>query len=189
MTPVLPRSACAPRGSIAATLRVNAETEPDEEALRKLPQAFSDAFSKHDGHELAKIMADDVDFVTVGAWWIHGRPDFEKYHTRLLSGRFREATITPLQTQVRFLRPDMAVVHWSWSIAGDRNLDGTLRQPRYGLMTMVAEKRNGAWLVVVSQNDNYFLGQIGEDEGIKAPMPIPSILDEPGLSAARRLIG
>jgi uncharacterized protein (TIGR02246 family) len=189
MTPVLPRSACAPRGSIAATIRVNAETEPDEEALRKLPQAFSDAFSKHDGHELAKIMADDVDFVTVGAWWIHGRPDFEKYHTRLLSGRFREATITPLQTEVRFLRPDMAVVHWSWSIAGDRNPDGSLRQPRYGLMTMVAEKRNGAWLVVVSQNDNYFPGQIGEDEGIKTPMPIPSILDEPGLSAARRLIG
>jgi uncharacterized protein (TIGR02246 family) len=123
-------------------------TKPDEEALRKLPQAFSDAFSKHDGHELAKIMADDVDFVTVGAWWIHGRPDFEKYHTRLLSGRFREATITPLQTEVRFLRPDMAVVHWSWNIAGDRNRDGTLRQPRCGLMTMVAEKRNGAWLVV-----------------------------------------
>ena len=86
MTLVLPRSACTPRGHIAATLRVNAETKPDEQALRKLPQAFSDAFSKHDGHELAKIMADDVDFVTVGATWIHGRPDFEKYHTRLLSG-------------------------------------------------------------------------------------------------------
>jgi uncharacterized protein (TIGR02246 family) len=189
MTPVLPRCACAPRGSIAATLRVNAETEPDEEALRKLPQAFSDAFSKHDGHEFAKIMADDVDFVTVGAWWIHGRPDFEKYHTRLLSGRFSDATITPLQTEVRFLRPDMAVVHWSWNIAGDRNPDGTLRQPRYGLMTMVAEKRNGAWLVVVSQNDNSFPGQTEENEGInyKTPMPIPGILDEPGLSAARRL--
>ena len=62
-------------------------TKPDEEALRKLPQAFSDAWAKHDGHELAKLMADDVDFVTVGATLIHGRPDFEKWHTRLLSGR------------------------------------------------------------------------------------------------------
>ena len=193
MTLVLPRLLALRGGRsrqpFVSMPRPSPMTKLDEEALRKLPQAFSDAFSKHDGHELAKIMADDVDFVTVGAWWIHGRPDFEKYHTRLLSGRFREATITPLQTQVRFLRPDMAVVHWSWSIAGDRNPDGSLRQPRYGLMTMVAEKRNGAWLVVVSQNDNYFPGQIGEDEGIKMPMPIPSILDEPSLSAARRLIG
>jgi hypothetical protein len=79
----------------------------------------------------------------------------------------------PLQTEVRFLRPDVAVVHWSWNIAGDKNPDGTLRQPRYGLMTMVAEKRLGVWLVVVSQNDNSFPGQTEENEGIKTPMPIP----------------
>jgi uncharacterized protein (TIGR02246 family) len=174
MTLVLPRSACTPRGHIAATL-------PDEEALRKIPQAFSDAFSKHDGHELAGIMADDVDFVTVGATWIHGRPDFEKYHARLLSGRFSEVKLTPLQTEVRFLRPDVAVVHWSWNIAGDKNPDGTLRLPRYGLMTMVAEKRNGVWLVVVSQNDNSFPGQTEENEGIKTPMPIP---DQVGIQSS-----
>jgi ketosteroid isomerase-like protein len=63
---------------VAATLPVGAQTKPDEEAVRKLPQAFADAWAKHDGHELAKIMADDVDFVTVGAAWLHGRPDFEK---------------------------------------------------------------------------------------------------------------
>jgi hypothetical protein len=39
MTLVLRRSACTPRGHIAATLRVNAKTKPDEEVLRKLPQA------------------------------------------------------------------------------------------------------------------------------------------------------
>jgi hypothetical protein len=82
----------------------------------------------------------------------------------------REATITPLQTEVRFLRPDVAVVRWTWNIAGDRNLDGTLRPPRYGLMTMVAEKRNNAWLVVVSQNDNSG-GPVPNE--IKGPMPIP----------------
>ena len=43
----------------------SAQTKPDEDAVRRLPQAFSDAWAKHDGHELAKIMADDVDFVTV----------------------------------------------------------------------------------------------------------------------------
>ena len=158
---------------LATTLPIGAQTKPDEDAVGKLPRAFSDAWARHDGHELAKIMADDVDFVTVGATWIHGRPDFEKYHTRLLRGRFAESTLTPLQIAVRFLRPDVAVVHWSWKIEGDRNPDGTARRPRYGMMTMVAEKRNGLWRVAVSQNDNSFPGSAPEFEGIKTPMPIP----------------
>jgi uncharacterized protein (TIGR02246 family) len=156
-----------------AALPVSAQTKSDEDAVGKLPQAFSDAWAKHDGHKLAKIMADDVDFVTVGATVIHGRADFEKYHTRLLSGRFKQSTITPLQVATRFLRPDVAVVHWSWRIAGDKNPDGSPRDPRYGMMTEVAEKQNGTWLVVASQNDNSFPGVAPEFEGIKSPMPIP----------------
>jgi hypothetical protein len=31
------------------------------------------------------------DFVNVGGDWLHGRADFKLYHTRLLSGRFRES--------------------------------------------------------------------------------------------------
>jgi uncharacterized protein (TIGR02246 family) len=104
---------------------------------------------------------------------LHGREDFEKFHTRLLSGRFKEASLTPLQTTVRFLRPDMGVVHWSWKIEGDKNADGTARQPRNGMMTMVAEKRNGIWLVVVAQNTNAMLGIPPELQDIKTPISIP----------------
>jgi uncharacterized protein (TIGR02246 family) len=156
-----------------------AQTRADEEALRKLPQAFSDAWAKHDGQELAKMMAGDVDFVTVATTYLHGRSDFEKFHVRLLSGRFKDSTITPLETTTRFLRPDMAVVHWSWKIAGDKNADGTLRQPRYGMMTLVAEKQGGHWLVVVGQNTNAILGIPPELQGIKTPIAIPGTAPEP----------
>jgi len=163
---------------LAATL--NAQTKADEEAVGKLPQAFREAWAKHDGHELAKIMADDDDFVTVATTYLHGRADFETFHTRLLSGRFKESTITPLQTTVRFLRPDMAVIHWSWKIEGDRNMDGTARQqPRYGMMTMVAEKRSGTWLVAVAQNTNAALGLPPELQDIKTPIPIPGADQKP----------
>ena len=163
---------------LAATL--SAQTKADEEAVGKLPQAFREAWAKHDGHELAKIMADDVDFVTVATTYLHGRADFETFHTRLLSGRFKESTITPLQTTVRFLRPDMAVIHWSWKIEGDRNMDGTARQqPRYGMMTMVAEKRSGTWLVAVAQNTNAALGLPPELQDIKTPIPIPGADQKP----------
>jgi uncharacterized protein (TIGR02246 family) len=158
---------------VGGTLAVGQPTNPDEEAARKLPQAFCAAFNHHDGHELAKIMADDVDFVTVGAWWIHGRADFEKYHTRMLSGRFAAIKCEPLHIAVRFLRPDIAVIHWSWTATGDKNVDGTSRQRRYGMMTMVAEKRSGVWLVVASQNDDSDPTVTPEMEGITPPIPLP----------------
>jgi hypothetical protein len=84
-------------------------------------------------------MAYDVDFVTVATTYLHAREDFEKFHVRLLSGRFNDSTITPIDITDRFLRPDFGVVHWSWKIEGDKNPDGTARQPRYGMMVLVAE--------------------------------------------------
>jgi uncharacterized protein (TIGR02246 family) len=151
-----------------------ADSKADEAALRELPKSFCAAWAKHDAHELARMMADDVDFVTVGAVWLHGKADFEKYHGRLLTGRFKESGISRIDTAVRFLRPELAVVHWTWSIQGDRDPDGTPRKPRFGLMTMVVEKRKGAWLVVASQNTNAMPGgPPPELEGITTPIPVP----------------
>jgi uncharacterized protein (TIGR02246 family) len=132
----------------------HAQTSEDEKAVRDLPKEFASAWAKHDGHELGKIMAADVDFVTVSATWLSGRADFEKYHTRLLSGQFKDAVVTPLETVVRFIRPNLALVRWSWQVHGDKNADGSARPPRSGLMTMLAEKRKGTWLVVAAQNTN-----------------------------------
>jgi uncharacterized protein (TIGR02246 family) len=158
---------------LSANSSVKAQTKTDEEAVRKLPQEFCDAWAKHDGHELAKTMAEDVDFVTVAAVYLHGKADFEKFHVRLLSGRFKDSTITLLETAARFLRSDMAVVHWSWKIVDDRNFDGTPRPPRFGMMAMVAQKQSGAWRVVVAQNTNAMLGTPPELGDIKPGLAIP----------------
>jgi uncharacterized protein (TIGR02246 family) len=160
--------------SLPALSAVQAQTKSDDAAVRNLPQAFSSAFNKHDGHQLAQLMADDIDFVTVGATWLHGKQDFEKYHTRLLNGRFHAIKFQVLQVAARFLRPDIAIVRWSWTATGDKNPDGTARKQRYGMMTMVAEKRSGTWLVVASQNDDSFPGLPPEFEGITSPMPMPN---------------
>jgi len=158
---------------VVAPLSLCAQNKPDEEAVRNLPRVFCDGWNKHDGHEMGKILADDVDYVTIGAHWIHGRADFEKFHTRLLMGPLKQIMLSPLETDVRFLRPDVAVVHWGWSMTGDKNPDGTAKPPRYGLFIWVAEKRNGTWLVVASQNDNSSPGMAPEFEGIQPRMPLP----------------
>jgi uncharacterized protein (TIGR02246 family) len=158
---------------LLSAMAAHAQSKADEDAVGKLPQGFCDAWAKHDGHALAEIMAEDVDFVTVATTYLHGRADFETFHVRLLSGRFKDSTMTVLKTTTRFLRPDMAVVHWSWKIEGDRNADGTPRQPRFGMMTLVAEKKVGNWLVIVGQNTNAIIGVPPELQGIKTPIAIP----------------
>lgn len=167
-----------PRGLLAAILMflcltAHAQTAADELAIQRLPQAFAAAWAKHDGHQLAQIMSEDVDFVNVGGDWLHGRKDFELYHSRLLSGRFKESKVVPLETRVRFLRPNLAALHWSWKIEGDRNEDGTARKPRFGLFTMVVEKRGAEWLIVEAQNTNQMPGPNPEMKGITPPILFP----------------
>jgi uncharacterized protein (TIGR02246 family) len=151
-----------------------AQMKSDETMVRGVPYAFTAAWAKHDGHELAKIMADNVDFVNVGGDWLHGRPDFELYHTRLLSGPFKQSSLKVLDTAVRFLRPDLAILHWTWSITGDGHEDPTTHEPRKGIFTMIVEKRSGDWLVAVAQNTNQMTGPNPELEGIKPPIVFPT---------------
>ena len=126
-------------------------------------------------------MADDVDFVNVGGDWLHGRADFELMHSRLLSGRFNRSTLTPLETRVRFLRPDLAVLHWDWKIVNDQNIDLTPRTPRMGLFTMIVEKQKGKWLVAVAQNTNWTPVPEPDLEmkGIRPPILYPGEASKP----------
>jgi uncharacterized protein (TIGR02246 family) len=153
-----------------------AQSPADKVAVENVPRAFAAAWNKHDGQQLAGIMADDVDFVDVAGEWLQGRSDFARYHSRLLSVRFKDSRLTPLATSVRFLRPDLAVLHWSWSVQGDRNLDGTPRKPRFGLFTMIVEKKGGRWLIAVAQNTNHIPppNPDPEMEGIKLGIVFPA---------------
>ncbi len=153
-----------------------AQSKIDEAAVRNIPQAFAAAWAKHDGQQLARIMSENVDFVDVAGDWLRGRGDFALYHSRLLSVRFRDSTLTPLEISVRFLRPDLAVLHWSWRIEGDRNFDLTPRKPRFGLFTMIVAKTRGEWLVTVAQNTNRIPppNPDPEMEGIKPGILFPN---------------
>ena len=158
---------------VIASGTAQAQNNADLEALQRLPQQHCDAWNNRDVHALANLLAEDGDFVTVATVYLHGRKDYEAFHARLLQGRFKDSKFEPMHTTVRFLRPDIAVVHWSWKMTGDKNYDGTPRPPRFGMMTIVAEKQGGRWLEEVAQNTNSLLGTPPELNGIKTPIPVP----------------
>ena len=57
-------------------------------------------------------------------------------------------------TDIKFITPDIAVAHVRWEMRGDKDPDGTLRQPRHGVMMQVLMKRDGKWMVVAAKNTN-----------------------------------
>jgi uncharacterized protein (TIGR02246 family) len=143
----------------------------DSAALQAIPRQFCAAWARHDGHELAKLMSPDVEFVNVSAIWLHGA-DVETYHSRILTGRMKNSTLTPIEIKVGFLRPDLATVRWSWMDQGDVDRAGTAMPPRYGLMTMIAERRHGHWLVVAAQNTNAGPAR-AEASDLQSPITVP----------------
>jgi uncharacterized protein (TIGR02246 family) len=157
---------------LALPVLARAQDAADMPALREIPKAFAEAWGKGDAQGLAKLMASDVDFVTVGASWLHGRSDFETLHRRMLGGRFKGSVLTPLQVEERCLSAGLCVLHWSWRMEGDRNEDGALRPPRVGLMVMVVEKRAGDWTVVVAQNTNAIAGRSPDMAGLTFPIDV-----------------
>jgi uncharacterized protein (TIGR02246 family) len=159
-------------GLLTWPLVAQAQSAADVSAVRAIPQAFADAWGKGDAHQLSNLMSADVDFVTVGATWLHGRSDFETYHGRLLGGRFKGSVNTPLAVKERCLNGELCLLHWSWRLEGDRNADGSARPPRVGLMTMVVEKRAGAWTVVSAQNTNALPGRSPEMAGLTFPIDL-----------------
>jgi uncharacterized protein (TIGR02246 family) len=158
----------------AATIAFPAisQTTGDRAAVASLPALFSAAWATHRGEELAKLVSDNVDFVNVGAIWLHGKSDFAKYHSRILSGRLGTSTITPLAEDVRFLGVDLAFVRWSWRIDGEKDSNGDATPVRYGLMTLVVRRQHSKWQVIAGQNTNSG-PQRPEASGIIAPIVVP----------------
>lgn len=148
---------------------VHAQTANDEAALTALPQAFIDAWNRHDGHGLTVLTERDVDFVTVDGKWMRGQKDFETYHTRILGDRFRLSMNRVIGTNVRFLAPDLASVHYTWQITGATDEAGRTVPPRSGIMVLLARKQHGQWLIAVGQNTN---GAPARSEGTDIVSPL-----------------
>ncbi|MET0935239.1 MAG: SgcJ/EcaC family oxidoreductase [Luteibacter sp.] len=148
-----------------------AQSANDEAALTAIPDAFVDAWNRHDGHALAVLAEPDVDFVTVDGKWMRGQKDFETYHTRILGTRFRNSVNRVTGTNVRFLSPDTASIHYTWQITGAIDDAGKPVPARSGIMVLIARKQHGQWLISVAQNTNAAPPR-GEGRDIVSPLAL-----------------
>ena len=133
----------------------------DTETIKSIALKWQDLWNRHEIKALAALVAEDVDFITVGGVWQKNQKEFEEYHAKGHAMQFKESVWTTKNTTVKFVKSDVAVAHVEWAIKGDKDPDGTPRQPRQGIFTWVLEKHKGNWLIIAAQNTN-----------IREPLPV-----------------
>jgi uncharacterized protein (TIGR02246 family) len=131
-----------------------ADQAADEAAIRDIQARWDDAWNRHDVQALSALVADDVRFVNVAGQVLKSRAEFQQLQTRTHAMQFKESVRTVTATQIKFITPEIAIAHVSWGMRGDRDPDGTARQPRNGVMMQVLVNRDGKWIVVAAQNTN-----------------------------------
>jgi len=97
-----------------------------------------------------KDFVEDCDFVNVFGEWISGRDNLVKIHSALFAGPLRESYKRISVEKLRFVRPDVAVVH----VRGrNTDRDGKLLEGDKGSIgVLVMVKERGKWWIVAGQN-------------------------------------
>jgi uncharacterized protein (TIGR02246 family) len=136
---------------IPAALRTQATNPDDEKAIREVESQWETAWNHHDASALARLVTPDADFINARGAWGKGRDQFEKGQTERQKTNEKDSVWKTTEVNIRFLTPDVAVVHVYWVLSGERNNDGVVRQPQLGIFTRTDIKRDGRWLITASQ--------------------------------------
>jgi uncharacterized protein (TIGR02246 family) len=121
-------------------------------AIEALLAAMEAAWNHHDGAAFAELFAEDADFTNVFGMHTQGRAAITAAHVAILTGPFRDSTVTVTETRVRFIRPDVAAVDARWRMDGARDVAGNPWPDRRGIMSLVAAAADGVWRFAVFHN-------------------------------------
>ena len=121
-------------------------------AIEALLAAMQTAWNRHDGAAFAELFTEDADFTNVFGMHTHGRAAITAAHVAILTGPFRDSTVTIAETRIRFIRPDVAAVDAGWRMDGARDAQGNPWPDRRGVMSIIATAENGVWRFAVFHN-------------------------------------
>jgi uncharacterized protein (TIGR02246 family) len=83
-----------------------------------------------------------------------GVEQIRRGHTTENQGKLKDANIRLIKLEIRFIRPDIAIVHQLHEMSGKRNSDGTPMAPHQQISTRVLVKEQGQWITTAVQNSN-----------------------------------
>jgi uncharacterized protein (TIGR02246 family) len=127
-------------------------TSTDEKAVRAATEALVTSWNKHNYANLSSYATADADWVNiVGMWW-KGRDAVQKAHQVYHERMFKNTPLTTETITVRFITPDVAIVHHLTKIGAFTTPSGHKAGNDQNLATLVFVKQRGKWLLTAGQN-------------------------------------
>ena len=108
-------------------------TRTDEDDIKAVIAATTDAFSRHDAKAWVKFCTPDAQLVTVRGESMNGVSEIEKGLTTIFQTRGRNVTLKTLSVTVRFIRPDVALAHVTPGTEHPSACEGSRRLAHYSV--------------------------------------------------------
>ena len=122
-------------------------TSADETAIRNCTNTMVEGWNSKSGKLFAKCFATDADYVVINGTHLQGQDKIAEGHQRIFDTIYKDSILGLTIKQIRFLRPDIAVVHIL-----------TTNTPKPGaeksntIITLVMMKDESDWRIAAFQN-------------------------------------
>ena len=128
----------------------NAPSAADESAVRALVQKCVEGWNKGSGEAFAAQFAEDSDYVVVNGMRITGRRQNASGHQQIFDTIYRGTRLWVQVKSVRFLRPDVALMHTLSKVLKPGESDAS-PEPE-AIQTWTVSKHGNEWLVDAFHN-------------------------------------
>lgn len=122
----------------------------DEAEVRAIPSTIVSGWNAGKGEVVAGVYVNDGTLVAGDGTVTHGRDTIESYHERLFAGPLKGTKLTVAVTDVRFVKPDIAIMQTKGGILWPGQTE--LAPGNDGIQSFVVVKDAGMWRVLRFQN-------------------------------------
>jgi uncharacterized protein (TIGR02246 family) len=121
----------------------------DEKSLHEMVYQLEAAWNAADGHGFAEAFAEDADFIHILGGYYKGRAAIEAGHRMIFGTIYKGSTLRYSVERIHFIRPDVAIVFLRQYLQFYEGSSPTELEAR---PTLVADKGDGRWQIVLLQN-------------------------------------
>ena len=145
--------ALAVSAATAAAAQTPSSVAPnDDDAIRAVIAATTEAFSRHDAKAWVKFCTPDAQLVTVRGESMKGIAAIEKGLAGIFQTRGRNVRLNTLDVAVLFIRPDVALAHVTNELSGLLSPEGQTLPAHQELSIRVLVKDQGVWRITAFHN-------------------------------------
>ncbi len=125
-------------------------TDKDEQEIRELMARLSGSWARGDAQAYGAEFTDDCDYVAFDGTRFRGPTEPHTHLARLFDTVLKGSRLEGEVESVRFVTPQVAVVHWTGSVAYP--WQQRVRRRRQSRQTLVVVRRDGRWQATAFQN-------------------------------------